>query len=86
VLEDHGITTSDVLEQWLERGLNTEGLYLPCDGHWSEAGHRAAFDVILPVVGDTLQRAKLVQRAPTQRPNDEELAPSAGVRDGRRLP
>ena len=64
VLERRGVRTLDLLELWLDRGLEPEDIYLPCDGHWNEAGHRAAFEVVRPVVGDMLRHAALVRRTP----------------------
>jgi hypothetical protein len=64
VLERHGIMTIDLLELWLQRGLDREALYLPCDGHWNAAGHRAAFEVLRPLVGDVIQHAAFIPRAP----------------------
>ena len=77
MLERRGLTTLDVLEQWRKRGLSKEDLYLPCDGHWNEAGHQAAFEVIRMLAGDMVQRAALVPRAPTG--SGEALDPSASV-------
>ncbi len=54
VLQNHGIKTIELLKEFMKRGLKKESLYLPCDGHWNDAGHRAAFDVIHPVVRDLL--------------------------------
>jgi hypothetical protein len=62
VLEASGIRTIDLLTEFRNRGLATEAayrpLYLPCDGHWNDAGHRAAFEVVEPVVGDLLRTAR----------------------------
>jgi hypothetical protein len=67
VLESRGIRTIDLLEQWLERGLDKESVYLPCDGHWNEAGHHAAFEAVRPLVGDVLRHAAIVPRHPASR-------------------
>jgi hypothetical protein len=50
VFEHNGITTIDLLTEFMNRGLDKDSLYLPCDGHWNGRGHRAALDVIAPVV------------------------------------
>ena len=61
VLEARGVKTIDLLKEFMRRGLGQEAayrrLYLPCDGHWNDAGHRAAFEIIAPVVGDLLRSA-----------------------------
>lgn len=61
VLEASGITTIDLLSEFMGRGLDKEAayrnLYLLCDGHWNDAGHQAAFEVIKPVVGELLRSA-----------------------------
>ena len=58
-LEKNGIKTIDLVKEFTRRGLDTDAsyrrLYLPCDGHWNEAGHRAAAEVLQPVVGDLLR-------------------------------
>ena len=61
VLETSGIKIIDLLKEFMNRGLDKEAsyrrLYLPCDGHWNDAGHRAAFEVIEPVVGGLFRSA-----------------------------
>ena len=57
-LEGQGIRTIDLLQEFEKRGFDRESLYLPCDGHWNANGHRAAFEVVLPVVQDLLHGAK----------------------------
>jgi hypothetical protein len=58
-LEKNGIKTIDLVKEFTRRGLDTDAsyrrLYLPCDGHWNEAGHRSAAEVLQPVVGDLLR-------------------------------
>jgi hypothetical protein len=60
-LEKNGIRTIDLLKEFRSRGLDKEAsyrrLYLPCEGHWNDAGHRAAAAVLEPVVGDLLRSA-----------------------------
>jgi hypothetical protein len=69
VLETSGIETIDLLKEFMNKEFDREEsyrqLYLPCDGHWNDAGHRAAFEVIKPVVGDLLRSA----------PRDRRLLP-----------
>ena len=64
VLERSGVLTIDLLELWLKRGLDGEAMYLPCDGHWNEAGHRAAFEALQPLIGNVIQHATRIPRAP----------------------
>jgi hypothetical protein len=60
ILEHKGITTIDLLKEFMNRGLDKDSLYLPCDGHWNQRGHRAAFDVIQPIIRELLEtRASL---------------------------
>jgi len=62
VLEAEGITTIDLLPEFARRGFGQqasyEALYLRCDGHWSDNGHRLAFEIIEPVVKDLLGRQR----------------------------
>jgi hypothetical protein len=69
VLERRGLRTMDLLEQWLGRGLDKEEIYLPCDGHWNEAGHQAAFEAVRPLVEDVFQSAAAPQPSPIVRPS-----------------
>jgi hypothetical protein len=61
VLEANGIKTVDLLKEFRTKGFDKETsfrrLFLHCDGHWNDAGHQAAFEVLAPVVGDLLRRA-----------------------------
>jgi hypothetical protein len=54
VFEDAGIRTIDLLTEFMNRRLDKDSLYLPCDGHWNGRGHRAAFEVAHPVVRELL--------------------------------
>ena len=58
-LEASGMATVDLLEEFMaKKGLATKTgyrrLFLPCDGHWNETGHRTAADVLAPIVGELL--------------------------------
>jgi hypothetical protein len=64
-LERQGLRTMDLLESWLRRGLDKERLYLPCDGHWNETGHQAAFEVVRTLVADALQHVPRARGAAT---------------------
>jgi hypothetical protein len=58
-LERSGIKTIDLLTAFVSKGLGTEAvyrrLYLPCDGHWNDAGQRAASETLAPVADDLLK-------------------------------
>lgn len=54
VLERHGIATIDLLDEFRSRGLKRDALYLACDPHWNDAGHHAAFAVLLPRIREAL--------------------------------
>ena len=54
-LRHDGIIAVDLLQAFMHRGLDKKSLYLPCDGHWSAAGHEAASVVLAPVVDDLLR-------------------------------
>jgi hypothetical protein len=83
VLESRGIATVDLLEQWLQRGLDKESVYLPCDGHWNEAGHHAAFEAVRPLVGDVLRHAAIVPRSPATRVGGSQPPPARSSRAAR---
>lgn len=61
VLEANGITTVDLLKEFRNKGFDKDAayrrLFLQCDGHWNDAGHRAASEVLAPIVGDLLRSA-----------------------------
>jgi len=51
----HGVAAVDLLEAFRERRLDKSSLYLSCDNHWNPAGHRAAFEVLQPILADLLR-------------------------------
>jgi hypothetical protein len=69
VMDSHGIQSVDLLKTFMDRRLDKDALYLPCDGHWNNAGHRAAFEVLRPVVDDLLRTStRIAAGAPPTRP------------------
>jgi hypothetical protein len=66
-LESRGLLVVDLLEQWTNCGLERDTMFLPCDGHWNEAGQQDAFEAVRPFVGDMLESAALVRKAPGAR-------------------
>jgi hypothetical protein len=48
--EKEGIEIVDLLPTMNAQGVALDELFLPCDGHWSEQGHRAAANAILSAI------------------------------------